>query len=222
MTLLVLEDHQRLSSRGVMDPPVRHFQAPALGFVAQMRQSVEIAALEGSLPDKRNAAFLGLVLGMTGPGRIRADVAVLGVFQKSSGQARMQRVRSGHCGGEIVNDQIARHAAKKAHVSSKPAITSSSFWLCVGQTKQCREYDSTMISARTTLRLPVAGSLIIPNLTKSASAISPGSVSAIRTMRTLRPPQFRFRINRRNDVHDTLQPAPPVTPEPASPSTGRR
>ncbi len=44
-----------------------------------------------------------------------------------------------------------------------------------------------MISAPTTLRLPLAGSLNIPNLPKSASAI--------RTMRTLRPPQFRFRIN---------------------------
>ena len=129
---------------------------------------------------------------------------------------------SGHCGGEIVNDQIAGHAAKKAHVASKPAITSSSFWLCVGQTKQCREYDSTMISARTTLRLPVARSVIIPNLPMSASAISLGTVSAIRTVRTLRPPQFRFRINRRNDVHDTVQPAPTVTSGRAPPSTGRR
>ena len=62
MTLFVLEDPQRLSSRGVVDPPASHFQAPALGFVAQMRQSVEIAALEESLPDKGNAAsHLGLL-----------------------------------------------------------------------------------------------------------------------------------------------------------------
>ena len=62
-----------------------------------------------------------------------------------------------------------------------------------------------MISARTTLRLPVAGSVIIPNLPKSASATSTGSVSDIRTVRTQRLPQFRFRMNRRNEVHHTVQ-----------------
>ena len=63
-----------------------------------------------------------------------------------------------------------------------------------------------MISAQTTLRLPVAGSVIIPNRPKSTSATSPGSVSAIRTVRTLRRPQFRFTMKRRNDEYDTGQP----------------
>ena len=63
-----------------------------------------------------------------------------------------------------------------------------------------------MISAHTTLRLPVAGSVIIPNRPKSASATSPGSVSAIRTVRTLRRPQLRFTMNRRSDEYDTWQP----------------
>ena len=38
MTLLILEDHQGLPSRGAVDPLARHFQAPALGFSAQVRQ----------------------------------------------------------------------------------------------------------------------------------------------------------------------------------------
>ena len=63
-----------------------------------------------------------------------------------------------------------------------------------------------MISAHTTLRLPVAGSVIIPNRPKSTSATSPGAVSAIRTVRTLHRTQFRFLMKRRNDVYDTSQP----------------
>ena len=31
-------------------------------------------------------------------------------------------------------------------------------------------------------------------------------MSAIRTVRTLRRPQLRFRMNRRNDVYDTVHP----------------
>jgi hypothetical protein len=43
---------------------------------------------------------------------------------------------------------------KNGHAASSLAMTSSSFWLDAGQTKQRLEYDSTMISARTNLRLP--------------------------------------------------------------------
>ena len=143
---------------------------------------------------------------MTGSGWVNDKTAMLGVFQKAPGQTRMQRVWSRHRGGEIVDDQVAGHTAENAHAASRPDITSSSFGLCVGQTKQCREYDNTMISAHTALRLPVAGSVIIPNRPKSTSATSPGSVSAIRTVRTLRRPQFRFLMKRRNDVYDTTQP----------------
>ena len=46
MTLLVLEDHQGLLTGGAVDPLASYLEAPALGFSAQMRQPVEIAALE--------------------------------------------------------------------------------------------------------------------------------------------------------------------------------
>ena len=49
-----------------------------------------------------------------------------------------------------------------------------------------------MTMAHTALRLPVAGSVIIPSRPKSASATSPGGVSAIRTVVLLGRRQFRF------------------------------
>ena len=83
---------------------------------------------------------------------------------------------------------------KRANAAFKPAITYSSIWRCVGHTKQWREYDSTLISAHTTVSLPVAGSVIIPIRPKSATTASPGSVSAIRTVRKLRRPQLHLQI----------------------------
>ena len=76
----------------------------------------------------------------------------------------------------------------------------------MGQTKQWREWHITMTMAHTALRLPVAGSVIMPNLPKSASATSPGGVSAIRTVVLLRRRQFRFTMNRRSDGYDTWHP----------------
>ena len=69
---------------------------------------------------------------------------------------------------------------KNAH-AARPAIMSGSLCCCMGQTKQCREWQSTMTMAQTALRLPVARSVIMPNRPKSASAASPGGVSTIRT-----------------------------------------
>ena len=59
---------------------------------------------------------------------------------------------------------------KNTHAFSKPAITSSSFWLYVGHTKQRREYYSTMISAHTTLRRPQLRFLM--NLRNYASTLT--------------------------------------------------
>ena len=95
---------------------------------------------------------------------------------------------------------------KKVHVASRPAITSSSLCCSMGQTKQWREWHSTMTRAHTALRLPVARSVIIPNRPKSASATSPGGVSAIRTVVLLRLRQFRFATKRCSEVYDTAQP----------------
>ena len=44
---------------------------------------------------------------------------------------------------------------KNAHVASILVMRPSSFCPYVGQTEQHLEYDSTMISARTNLRLPM-------------------------------------------------------------------
>ena len=57
--------------------------------------------------------------------------------------------------------------------------------------------------AHTTLRLPVAWSVMIPSLPKSASATSPGGVSSIRTVVLLARRQLRFKMKRRNDGYDT-------------------
>ena len=69
----------------------------------------------------------------------------------------------------------------------------------MGQTKQWREWHSTMTMAHTALRLPVTGSVIMPNRPKSASATSPGGVSAMRTVVLLRRRQLRLMTKRRSD-----------------------
>ena len=61
-----------------------------------------------------------------------------------------------------------------------------------------------MIMAQTALRLPVAGSVIMPNRPKSASATSPGGVSAIRTVVLLRRRSCGH--PRRSDGYDTWHP----------------
>ena len=143
---------------------------------------------------------------MMHPRWVGDEAAMLGVFQKASGQARMQRVRSRHRSGEIVDDQVAGHTAEE-----RPRRFQARDHIL--QLLAVRRPDETMPRVRqhddqrhTTLRLPVAGSVIIPSRPKSTSATSPGSVSAIRTVRALRRPQLRFLMNRRNDVYDTVHP----------------
>ena len=95
---------------------------------------------------------------------------------------------------------------KKAHAASSPAMTSSNCWLCMGHTKQCREWHSTTTMAHTAWCRPVAGSVIMPSLPKSASATSPGGVSSIRTVVFLSRRQLRFKMKRRSDGYDTTHP----------------
>ena len=98
---------------------------------------------------------------------------------------------------------------KNAHAASSPAMTSGSLCCIMGQTKQWREWQSTMTMAQIALRLPVAGSVIMPSRPKSASATSPGGVSAIRTVALLRRRQLRLMMKRRSDGYDTRQPRMP-------------
>ena len=52
----------------------------------------------------------------------------------------------------------------------------------------------------------MAGSVIMPNRPKSASATSPGGVSAIRTVVLLRRRQLRLMMKRRSEGYDTSHP----------------
>ena len=59
------------------------------------------------------ALHLGLVLGMTGPGRVGDESPVLGVFQEAPGEGGMQRVGHRHRRRAIVDDQVAGDAAEE-------------------------------------------------------------------------------------------------------------
>ncbi|MCY4554789.1 MAG: hypothetical protein OXF79_00055 [Chloroflexi bacterium] len=93
-----------------MDPVTSHIKAPAPRFIAQVDQSVEIAAFAKALPHVGPAAFH---LGMTHLGQIGDETTTLGVFQNAPVQTRMERVRSRHRGGEIIDDHVAGEAVEK-------------------------------------------------------------------------------------------------------------
>ena len=133
----------------------------------------------------------------------------------------MQWVGAHHGSGKLSMTRYLGMPPKKAHAASRPAITSASFCCCMGQTKQWREWQSTMTMAHTALRLPVAGSVIMPNRPKSASATSPGGVSAIRTVVLLRRRQLRFTMKRRSDGYDTWHPRRASNSGCGSSATGR-
>ena len=68
---------------------------------------MEAGALEEAFPDVGHTPFhLGLVPGMPYPGRVDEESPVLGVFQESPAQARLQRVRPHHRGGKL---SMTRH-----------------------------------------------------------------------------------------------------------------
>ena len=85
-------------------------------------------------------------------------------------------------------------------------MTSSSFWLKVGQTKLCLEWASTTISAHAVRRRPVSGSWTRPRRPKSSSATPLGAASAIRTVPLWRRCQLRRRIHRCGDEYEIRQP----------------
>ena len=68
---------------------------------------MEIAALEEALPDVLHTPLhFGLVLGVSGTGRVSDETPVLRVFQEALGEARMQRVSIHNCGREIIDHQV--------------------------------------------------------------------------------------------------------------------
>ena len=114
MTLLLLEDHQRLPAGGAVDAHSGDLEAPLGRFGPEVGQPVEAGALEEAFPGVGHAPFhLGLVFGMPHPGRVNEEAPVLSVFQEAPAQARMQGVRPHYCGREIVDDQVFGHTAEE-------------------------------------------------------------------------------------------------------------
>ena len=123
-----------------MHPLSGDITAPACRFFPEVGQVPELPALEEALPHVLDAPLhVGHVLGVAHPGGVGDEAPVLGVFQKAPGEPGVQRVGARHRGREVVDDQVLRTPPKKAQAASSPAMTSSSFWLKVGQTKQWRE-----------------------------------------------------------------------------------
>ena len=78
LTLLVLEDHQRLPAGGAVDAEAGHVAAPAPGLLPDISQVPELAALEEALPGVGHATLhFWLVLGMTRPGSVSDEAAAL-------------------------------------------------------------------------------------------------------------------------------------------------
>ena len=76
---------------------------------------MEIAALEEALPDVLHAPLhFGLVLGVSGTGRVSDETSVLRVFQEALGEARMQRVWSRHRWREIIDHQVLGHSIEES------------------------------------------------------------------------------------------------------------
>ena len=114
LALLVLEGHQGLPAGGAVDAQPRHLQAPALGLIPDIGQVFELASLEEPLPGVGDAPLdLGLVFGVARSGRVGDEAPALGVFQEAPGENGMQRVRRGHRGRAIVDDQVPGDAAEE-------------------------------------------------------------------------------------------------------------
>ena len=136
LLFLIQEDLQGLRPGGAVDAPSRDISTPACRLILEVAQVLELTALEEALTYVLDAPFhLGLVPGVAHPGRVGDEATVLGVFQETSGEPWMQRVGTSHRGEEVVDDQVLGDAAEEPQAASSPAMTSSSFWLKVGQTK---------------------------------------------------------------------------------------
>ena len=114
VAFLLLEYQEGLAAGGAVDAPAGHLPAPPGGLGPDVGQAVEAGPLEEALPGVGHAPLhLGLVFGVAHPGRIGEEAPALGVLQKAPGQHRIQRVRSHHGGGEVVDDQVPGHAAEE-------------------------------------------------------------------------------------------------------------
>ncbi len=115
MTLLVLEYHQGLLTGGAVDAHAGHLQTPSGRGGADVGEVVEIGALVETLPGVGHLALdLGLVLGMALARRVRDEAPALGIFQEAPGENGMERIRTHHGGGEIVDDQILGHPTEES------------------------------------------------------------------------------------------------------------
>ncbi|MBA7572042.1 hypothetical protein ES708_13817 [subsurface metagenome] len=112
---LFLEDHQRQTPGGAMDPLPGYLQAPAPRLLAQVLKVVELPALEEAFSGIRHLAFdFWLIFWMTWSRRVGDKAAVLGVLQKAASQPWIERVRTDHRSREVIQDQIPGYAAKES------------------------------------------------------------------------------------------------------------
>ena len=115
VALFLLKDHQWQPPRGAVDPLASHLDAPPPRFGPHVAQPVEIAALEEALPHVLHAPLhFGLVLGAPDASGVGDETAVLRVFQKAPGEARVQRIGSRHRGRTIVDHQVTGNAAEES------------------------------------------------------------------------------------------------------------
>ena len=123
-----------------MDAQPRHLGAPALRLDPDIGEVLELAALEEALPGVGDAPLhLGLVLGVAGAGRVGDEAAALEYSRKPRVKTGCSGSAVATAGGKLSMTKYLGMPPKKAQADSRPAMTSSSFWLQVGQTKQCLE-----------------------------------------------------------------------------------
>ena len=97
-----------------MDPQSGDIAAPALGLISDVGQVLELAPLEEALAGVLDIALhFGFVLGVTNSGRVDDEAPMLGIFQEAPGEDGVQRVRRGHRGRAVVDDQVLGDAAEE-------------------------------------------------------------------------------------------------------------
>ena len=97
-----------------MDPLSGDITTPACRFFPEVGRVPELPALEEALPHVLDAPLhLGLVLGVSHPGRVGDEAPVLGVFQEAPGEPGVQRVGPRDRGREVVDDQVLGDAAEE-------------------------------------------------------------------------------------------------------------
>ena len=194
------EGLERLTPGGAVHPQSSYVQAPTPGRNPHGLQAGEVAALEEALPDVLHAPLhVSLVPGVTHPGRIGDEAAVLGIFQETPGQPGMQGICSRHRRGEIVDDQVPGDAVEELPGCFQTPDHLFQL-LAEGWPHEAvpgvRPHHDGGPHVR---RRPVSRSWMNPRRPKSSSATSPGMLPSIRTVRRLRPRQLRRTTNRCRD-----------------------